>query len=70
MLHLAQHELDDIEAAIETWLGDAGRAHERRGTFIDAVERIYEVCQTAHARELRACGAVAAAPAKKVEIEP
>jgi len=58
MLRLQQHDLDDIETAIEHWLdtpvgGWAADPAVRRQRLLDAVERIYEVCQTAHARELR-----------------
>ena len=58
MLRLQQHELDDIETVIEDWLDEPDSiscysAIHRRQRLRDAVERIYEVCQTAHARELR-----------------
>jgi hypothetical protein len=53
MPHLAPYELDDCESALEEWLDDGGHAHERRGSLIKAIDRIYEICQTAHARELK-----------------
>jgi hypothetical protein len=57
MPHLAQYELDDCEAALEEWL-DTNEAHLgevvlKRAALISAIDRIYEICQTAHARELR-----------------
>ena len=52
MPYLAQHELDDCERELEAWLDDRGHPHERRGLLISALDRIYEICQTAHAREI------------------
>ncbi len=69
MLNLLQHELDDVKAALKDWCyyefcDDApfiqGLVH--RAMLREAVERIYEVCQTAHARELRKSSAAAQIP--------
>jgi hypothetical protein len=56
MLNLLQWEYDDVEAAVERWLDSRMDENPivRRQRFREAVDRIYEVCQTAHARELRA----------------
>ena len=60
MLNLLQHELDDVKAALKDWCyyefcDDAPYipSFVHRAMLREAVDRIYEVCQTAHARELR-----------------
>lgn len=66
MPHLAQYELDDAQVLFEEWADtredhgfcitkDARTANaaNQRAALIKAIDRIYEICQTAHARELK-----------------